>query len=246
MKILVTVKRVVDYNVKVRAKSDGSDVDIQSVKMSINPFDEHAVEEAVRLKEKGIASEIVVVSIGAKKSIDVIRSALAMGADRGVHILSNEEIEPLNVAKIVKKVAEKEKPDLILMGKQAIDNEANQTPQMLSGLMNLPQAVYASNIDIKEGKAVVTREVDDGLEIVEVSMPCVISADLRLNQPRYVKLPNIMKAKKKPVEEVDVSSFDIDLCKRISLVKVEEPKITKQVKMLDSVDELVSEIKRII
>src|SRR5512145_1256059 len=205
MKILVPVKRVVDYNVKVRVKSDGSGVDIANVKMSMNPFDEIAVEEAVRLKEKGAATEVIAVSCGVPQCQETLRTAMAIGADRGILVETDVELQPLAVAKLLKALVDKEKPDLIIVGKQAIDDDANQTGQMLAALADLPQGTFASKVEVADGRAQVTREVDGGLETISISLPAVVTADLRLNEPRYVTLPNIMKAKKKPLETVKVS-----------------------------------------
>ena len=227
MKLLVPVKRVVDYNVKVRVKSDGTGVDIAGVKMSMNPFDEIAVEEAVRLKEQGVASEIIAVSCGASACQETLRTALAIGADRAILVETPNdpsfELQPLAVAKILKALVDKEQPGLVILGKQAIDDDCNQTGQMLAALADLPQATFASKVEVLEGKARVTREVDGGLETLEVSLPAVVTTDLRLNEPRYVTLPNIMKAKKKPLETVKPSDLGVDVTPRIKTVKVEEP-----------------------
>src|SRR5512144_299975 len=223
MKILVTVKRVVDYNVKVRVKSDGSGVDIANVKMSMNPFDEIAVEEAVRLKEKGVATEIVAVSCGVTQCQETLRTAMAIGADRAILVETAEELQPLAVAKILKALVDKEQPGLVILGKQAIDDDNNQTGQMLAALANLPQATFASKVEIAEGCAKVTREVDGGLETIQVKLPAVVTADLRLNEPRYVTLPNIMKAKKKPLETVKPADLGVDVTPRIKTLKVSEP-----------------------
>ena len=227
MKLLVPVKRVVDYNVKVRVKSDETGMDLAGVKMSMNPFDEIAVEEAVRLKEKGVATEVVVVSCGASACQDTLRTALAIGADRAILVETPNdasfELQPLAVAKILKALVDKEQPGLVILGKQAIDDDCNQTGQMLAALADLPQATFASKVEVLEGKAKVTREVDGGLETVEVSLPAVVTTDLRLNEPRYVTLPNIMKAKKKPMETVKPADLGVDVAPRIKTVKVEEP-----------------------
>ncbi len=223
MKILVPVKRVVDYNVKVRVKSDGSGMDLAGVKMSMNPFDEIAVEEAVRLKEKGVASEIVAVSCGTAQCQETLRTALAIGADRAILVETDAELQPLAVAKILKALVDKEQPGLVILGKQAIDGDNNQTGQMLAALADLPQATFASKVEVAGGKAQVTREVDGGLETVEVTLPAVVTTDLRLNEPRYVTLPNIMKAKKKPLETVRPADLGVDVTPRIKTVKVEEP-----------------------
>jgi electron transfer flavoprotein beta subunit len=222
MKILVPVKRVVDYNVKVRAKSDGSGVDIANVKMSMNPFDEIAVEEAVRLKEKGVASEVVAVSCGAKCE-ETLRTALAIGADRAIFVETNVELQPLAVAGLLKALIDKEQPGLVILGKQAIDDDCNQTGQMLAALADLPQATFASKLDVADGQATVTREVDGGLETLALALPAVVTTDLRLNEPRYVTLPNIMKAKKKPFETVTPDALGVDVAPRIKTLKVSEP-----------------------
>ncbi|SAL63128.1 electron transfer flavoprotein subunit beta [Caballeronia arvi] len=223
MKILVPVKRVVDYNVKVRVKSDNTGVDISNVKMSMNPFDEIAVEEAVRLKEAGVATEVIAVSAGVAQAQETLRTALAMGADRAVLIESNEELQPLAVAKLLKALADKEKPELVILGKQAIDDDSNQTGQMLAALANLPQATYASKITISEGKATVAREVDGGAETLSLNLPAVVTTELRLNEPRYVTLPNIMKAKKKPLTTTKPAELGVDVSPRLKTLKVAEP-----------------------
>ena len=247
MKILVPVKRVIDYNVKPRVRGDGSGVDLSNVKMSMNPFDEIAVEEAIRLKEKGSASEVVVVSIGVKQAQETLRTALAMGADRAILIVAAEEagtdIEPLAVAKLLKAVVEAEGPGLVIAGKQAIDNDMNATGQMLAALLDWPQATFASAVEIAEGKARVTREVDGGLQTIEVRLPAVVTADLRLNEPRYASLPNIMKAKKKPLEEKTAADYGVDVTPRLEVVKVAEPAARKGGVKLGSVDELVAKLK---
>ena len=247
MKILVPVKRVVDYNVKVRVKSDGSDVDIANVKMSMNPFDEIAIEEAARLKEAGVATEIVAVSCGVAQCQDVIRTAMAIGADRGLHVLCDQPLEPLAVAKLLKAIAEKEGAQLVIMGKQAIDDDANQTGQMLAAMMNVPQATFASKVSIAGDRVNVTREVDGGLETLSMSMPAVITVDLRLNEPRYVTLPNIMKAKKKPIEQSTPADWGVDVASRLKLLKAEDPPVRKAgIKVPDVatlVDKLRSEAK---
>jgi len=211
MKVLVPVKRVVDYNVKVRVKSDGSGVDIANVKMSMNPFDEIAVEEATRLKEKGVVTEIVAVSIGVAQCQETLRTAMAIGADRGILVETDAEVQPLAVAKVLKALVDKEKPDLIILGKQAIDDDSNQTGQMLAALADLPQGTFASKVEVADGKVAVTREVDGGLETVKLALPAVVTTDLRLNEPRYVTLPNIMKAKKKPLETVKPADLGVDV-----------------------------------
>ena len=223
MKALVAVKRVVDYNVKVRVKSDGTGVDIANVKMSMNPFDEIAVEEAVRLKEKGVVSEIVAVSCGVAQCQETLRTAMAIGADRAILVETAEDLQPLAVAKLLKALVDKEQPGLIILGKQAIDDDANQTGQMLAALADLPQATFASKIEVADGKASVTREVDGGLETVAISLPAVVTTDLRLNEPRYVTLPNIMKAKKKPLDTVKPEDLGVDVAPRLKTLKVAEP-----------------------
>ncbi len=223
MKILVPVKRVVDYNVKVRVKSDGSGVDIANVKMSMNPFDEIAVEEAVRLREKGAATEIVAVSCGVSQCQETLRSAMAIGADRGILVETNEELQPLAVAKLLKALIDKEQPGLVILGKQAIDDDCNQTGQMLAALAGLPQATFASKVELASDKAAVTREVDGGLETLSLTLPAVITADLRLNEPRYVTLPNIMKAKKKPLDTIKPEDLGVQVAPRLKTLKVTEP-----------------------
>ena len=243
MKALVAVKRVVDYNVKVRVKADGSDVDIGNVKMSMNPFDEIAVEETVRLKEAGKVSEIVAVSLGGKKCEDTLRTALAMGADRAVHVETEVALEPLAVAKLLKAVADKEQPQILLLGKQAIDDDANQTAQMLAALMNAPQGTFAGKLEIDGGEVVVTREIDGGMETVALKLPAVISADLRLNEPRYVKLPQIMQAKKKPLEKSTPEELGVNTAPRMQAVSHAEPKARKAGEKVGSVAELVEKLK---
>ena len=243
MKALVAVKRVVDYNVKVRVKADGSDVDIGNVKMSMNPFDEIAVEEAVRLKEAGKVSEIVAVSLGGKKCEDTLRTALAMGADRSVHVETEVALEPLAVAKLLKAVADKEQPQILLLGKQAIDDDANQTAQMLAALMNAPQGTFAGKLEIDGSEAVVTREIDGGMETVALKLPAVISADLRLNEPRYVKLPQIMQAKKKPLEKSTPEELGVNTAPCMQAVSYAEPKARKAGEKVGSVAELVEKLK---
>ena len=223
MKVLVPVKRVVDYNVKVRVKSDGSGVDIANVKMSMNPFDEIAVEEAMRLKEKGVATEVVAVSCGPAQCQETLRTAMAIGADRAILVESAEELQPLAVAKLLKALVDKEQPGLVIVGKQAIDDDCNQTGQMLAALAGLPQATFASKVEIADGKAKVTREIDGGLETLSLSLPAIVTTDLRLNEPRYVTLPNIMKAKKKPLETVKPADLGVDVAPRIKTLKVSEP-----------------------
>ncbi|KTQ94165.1 electron transfer flavoprotein subunit beta [Aureimonas ureilytica] len=243
MKILVCVKRVVDYNVKVRVKADGTGVELANVKMSMNPFDEIAVEEALRLKEKGAAAEIVVVSAGPAQAQETIRTALAMGADRGILVKAEGRLEPLAVAKLLKGVVEAEKPDLVILGKQAIDDDCNQTGQMLAGLLGSAQGTFASKVEVADGALNVTREVDGGLQTVGLTLPAIVTTDLRLNEPRYASLPNIMKAKKKPLEEKDASEFGVDLTPRLEVVKVAEPKARQAGVKVGSVDELVSALK---
>lgn len=247
MKVLVAVKRVVDYNVKVRVKSDGSGVDIANVKMSMNPFDEIAVEEAVRLKEKGVASEVVVVSAGDAKAQETLRTALAIGADRAILVETAEELQPLAVAKLLKALADREQPQLVILGKQAIDDDANQTGQMLAALADWPQATFASKVEIADGQAQVTREIDGGLETIGVNLPAIVTADLRLNEPRYVTLPNIMKAKKKPLETLKPEDLGVDAAPRLKTLKVSEPpKRSAGVKVPDVatlVDKLRNEAK---
>ena len=244
MKLLVTVKRVIDYNVQIRVKADGSGVEKDNVKMSMNPPDENAVEEALRIKEAGKADEIIILSIGNDKAQETIRTALAMGADRGIHIKTENDLEPLAISKIISKVAEEEKPSIILMGKQAIDDDCNQTGQMTSALLNWPQATFASKIEIEgQNNAIVTREIDEGLERIKVSIPFVASCDLRLNEPRYASLPNIMKAKKKPIDTKDASSLGINIEPRIEQIKVEEPPVRQKGIMVSDVAELVQKLK---
>jgi len=243
MKIMVPVKRVIDSNVKVRVKSDGSGVDLANVKMSMNPFCEIAVEEAIRIKERGEASEVVAVSIGSAKAQDTLRTALAMGADRAILIKTDETVEPLAVAKVLKAVAENEKPDLIILGKQAIDDDCNQTGQMLAGLLGVPQGTFASKIELDGDKVKVTREVDGGLETVELTKPAVITTDLRLNEPRYASLPNIMKAKKKPIDETTPEDLGVDISPRLKVLAVEEPKAREAGIKVDDVPSLVDKLK---
>ncbi len=247
MKVLVAVKRVVDYNVKVRVKSDNTGVDIANVKMSMNPFDEIAVEEAVRLKEKGIVTEIIAVSCGVPQCQETLRTAMAIGADRAILIETTEELQPLAVAKLLKALVDKEQPGLVLLGKQAIDDDCNQTGQMLAALADLPQATFASKVDVADGKASVTREVDGGLETLSVSLPAVVTVDLRLNEPRYVTLPNIMKAKKKPLEVLKPDDLGVDVIPRIKTLRVSEPpKRSAGIKVADVaalVDKLKNEAK---
>ena len=243
MKLLVTVKRVIDYNVQIRVKADGSGVEKDNVKMSMNPPDENAVEEALRIKEAGKADEIIILSIGNDKAQETIRTALAMGADRGIHIKTDNDLEPLAISKIISKVAEEEKPSIILMGKQAIDDDSNQTGQMTSALLDWPQATFASKIEIEDQNAIVTREIDEGLETIEINVPAIVTCDLRLNEPRYASLPNIMKAKKKPIEQLNASDLGVDITPRIEQVKVEEPPKRKAGIKVSSVAELVQKLK---
>ncbi|RSV20893.1 electron transfer flavoprotein subunit beta/FixA family protein [Sphingomonas sp. ABOLH] len=243
MKVLVPVKRVLDYNVKPRVKADGSGVDLANVKMSMNPFDEIAVEEAIRLKEKGVATEIVVVSIGEQKSQDTLRTALAMGADRAILITSETKVEPLGVAKLLKAVIDEEAPQLVILGKQAIDDDNNQTGQMLAALTGYPQGTFASKVEVSGETVNVTREVDGGLETVALNLPAIVTTDLRLNEPRYASLPNIMKAKSKPLAAKTAADYGVDVTPRLTTVKVEEPsKRQAGVKVAD-VDELVGKLK---
>ncbi|ANY80870.1 electron transfer flavoprotein subunit beta [Microvirga ossetica] len=242
-KILVCVKRVVDYNVKIRVKPDGSGVELANIKMSMNPFDEIAVEEAVRLKEQGKATEIVAVSIGPQQAGETIRTALAMGADRGILVKTDATVEPLAVAKILAKVVEQEKPDLIIMGKQAIDDDANQTGQMLAALLGWPQGTFAFKVNVGEGSIDVTREVDGGLQTVGLKLPAIVTTDLRLNEPRYASLPNIMKAKKKPLDETSPESLGVDVSPRLKVIKTAEPGGRKAGVKVGSVAELVQKLK---
>ena len=243
MKILVAVKRVIDYNVQVRVKEDGSGVVTENVKMSSNPPDDNAIEEAVKIKEAGKATEIVAITVGEEKSQETVRKALAVGADRGILIKTEGTVEPLAVAKVLQKIVDKEKPDLVFMGKQAIDDDCNQTGQMLSALLKWPQATFASKIEIKDKTLEVTREVDEGLETIEVNLPAIITCDLRLNEPRYASLPNIMKAKKKPLEILIAADLGIDTTPRVQQIKVEEPPKRKAGIKVASVAELVNKLK---
>ena len=243
MKILVPVKRVVDYNVKVRVKPDQTGVDLANVKMSMNPFCEIAVEEAIRLKEKGVAEEIIAVSIGPAQAQETIRTALAMGADRGIHVTTDETVEPLSVAKILKGVIEAESPELVILGKQAIDDDTNATGQMLAALMGWPQATFASKVE-KDGDALkVTREVDGGLQTIKIALPGIVTTDLRLNEPRYASLPNIMKAKRKPIDAKTPDDFGVDVSPRLEVLKVTEPPKREAGVKVESVQELVSKLK---
>ncbi|WP_114982511.1 electron transfer flavoprotein subunit beta/FixA family protein [Brucella canis] len=243
MKVLVAVKRVVDYNVKIRVKGDGSGVELANVKMSMNPFDEIAVEEAIRLKEAGKVTEIVAVSVGPAQAQETLRTALAMGADRAILVKTDETVEPLGVAKVLKGVVEAEKPDLVFLGKQAIDDDSNQTGQMLSALLNWSQATFASKVELGEGSAKVTREVDGVLQTIDVKLPAIVTVDLRLNQPRYASLPNIMKAKKKPLDEKSPADFGADIAPRLKVLKTEEPGGRKAGVKVGSVSELVEKLK---
>ena len=243
MKILVAVKRVIDYNVQVRVKEDGTGVVTENVKMSSNPPDDNAIEEAVKIKESGKAKEIIAITVGEDKSQETLRKALAVGADRGILVKAEGILEPLAVAKTLQKIIDKEKPDLVFMGKQAIDDDCNQTGQMLSALLNWPQATFASKIEIKDKVLEVTREVDEGLETIEVNVPAIVTCDLRLNEPRYASLPNIMKAKKKPLEIINATDLGVDTMPRIQQIKVEEPPKRKAGIKVSSVSELVNKLK---
>ncbi|MDC1278189.1 electron transfer flavoprotein subunit beta/FixA family protein [Pelagibacteraceae bacterium] len=243
MKILVAVKRVIDYNVQVRVKEDGTGVVTDNVKMSSNPPDDNAIEEAVKIKEAGKATEIIAITVGEEKSQETVRKALAVGADRGILIKTEGTVEPLAVAKALQKIVEKEKPDLVFMGKQAIDDDCNQTGQMLSALLNWPQATFASKIEIKDRTLEVTREIDEGLETIEVNLPAIVTCDLRLNEPRYASLPNIMKSKKKPLEILTAADLGVDTTPRVQQIKVEEPPKRKAGIKVASVAELVSKLK---
>ena len=243
MKILVVVKRVIDYNVQIRVKADGSGVHTDNVKMSTNPPDDNAVEEAVKLKESGKVKEVVAITIGEEKAQETVRKALAVGADRGIHVKADSYIEPLGIAKILQQIVEQEKPALVSMGKQAIDADCNQTGQMLAALLNWPQATFASKIDFKDGKLEVVREIDEGLETIEITTPAIVTCDLRLNEPRYASLPNIMKAKKKPIEQLNASDLGVDVTPKIQQIKVEEPPKRKAGIKVSSVAELVQKLK---
>ena len=243
MKILVPVKRVIDYNVKPRVKSDGSGVDLANVKMSMNPFDEIAIEEAIRLKEKGVATEIVAVSIGPAKAQETLRTALAMGADRAILVTTDDEVEPLAVAKILKAIADEEQPGLVILGKQAIDDDCNQTGQMLAALMGRPQGTFASQVTVEGDQITVKREVDGGLETVKLAMPAVVTTDLRLNEPRYASLPNIMKAKSKPLANKTPADYGLDTAPRLKTLKVSEPPVRVAGIKVPDVDALVAKIK---
>jgi electron transfer flavoprotein beta subunit len=243
MKVLVPVKRVVDFNVKIRVKADGSGVDLANVKMSMNPFDEIAIEEALRLKEAGKAEEIIAVSIGPQKAQETIRTALAMGADRGIFIKCEDEVEPLAVAKLLKGVVEAEKPDMVILGKQAIDDDSNQTGQMLAALLGWSQGTFASKLELDDTKARVTREVDGGLQTVILNMPCIVTTDLRLNEPRYASLPNIMKAKKKPLDEKTAADYGVDTGPRLKILETHEPATRDAGEILASPADLVEKLK---
>ena len=243
MKVLVPVKRVVDYNVKVRVKSDGTGVDIANVKMSMNPFDEIAVEEAVRLKEKGAATEVIAVSCGVTQCQETLRTAMAIGADRAILVETSEELQPLAVAKLLKALVDKEQPGLVVLGKQAIDDDCNQTGQMLAALADLPQATFASKVEIADGKAKVTREVDGGLETLSITLPAIVTTDLRLNEPRYASLPNIMKAKSKPLATKSPGDYGVDVARRLETLKVVEPAKRQAGIKVGNVDELVDKLK---
>ncbi|MGF1475551.1 MAG: electron transfer flavoprotein subunit beta/FixA family protein [Geminicoccaceae bacterium] len=247
MKVLVPVKRVVDYNVKVRVKADGSGVETANVKMSMNPFDEIANEAAIRLREAGTASEVIAVSIGDAKVQETLRTAMAMGADRSVHVLcearTDTELQPLAIAKLLKAVVDKEEPHLVILGKQAIDDDSNQTGQMLAALLGWPQATFVSKLEIGDGKLIATREVDAGLETIETKLPAIVTVDLRLNEPRYASLPNIMKAKKKPIDQTTPDDLSVDISPRLTYTHVEEPPKRQAGSMVGSVDELVAKLK---
>jgi electron transfer flavoprotein beta subunit len=243
MKVLIPVKRVIDYNVKIRVKADETGVETANVKMSMNPFDEISVEEAIRLKEAGTADEVVIVSVGPQQCQETIRTALAMGADRGVLVLTDEEVEPLAVAKILKAVAEKEGPELVIAGKQAIDDDSNQTGQMLAALLGWSQATFASKIELADGKAQVTREIDGGLETISITLPAVVTCDLRLNEPRYASLPNIMKAKKKPIDSMTPEDLGVDITPRLQVLKVAEPSKREAGVKVETTAELVDKLR---
>ena len=243
MKVLVAVKRVVDYNVKIRVKADGTGVEMQNVKMSMNPFDEIAVEEAVRMKEAGTASEIVAVSMGPQQCQETIRTALAMGADRGIHVLTDDVLEPLAVAKLLKVIVDEESPELVILGKQAIDDDSNQTGQMLSALLGWSQGTFASKVEKADGKLDVTREIDGGLETVKLDLPAIVTTDLRLNEPRYASLPNIMKAKKKPIDQKSPADLGVDVAPRLETLKVNEPPKRESGEMLPDIATLVDKLK---
>ena len=243
MKILVAVKRVIDYNVQIRVKEDGSGINTENVKMSTNPPDDNAIEEAVKLKEAGKVKEIVAVTVGEEKAQETVRKALAVGADRGIHVKADGYIEPLGIAKILKKVVEKEKPDMVFLGKQAIDDDCNQTGQMLAAILNWPQGTFTSKINLKDKTMEIVREIDEGLETLEINLPAVVTCDLRLNEPRFASLPNIMKAKKKPIDQMVAKDLGVDITNRIQQLKVEEPPKRKGGIKVSSVAELVSKLK---
>ncbi|MDG2312479.1 MAG: electron transfer flavoprotein subunit beta/FixA family protein [Alphaproteobacteria bacterium] len=243
MKVLVPVKRVIDYNVKIRVKADKTGVETSNVKMSMNPFDEISVEEAIRMKESGAVEEIIIVSIGVQQCQETIRTALAMGADRGIHVKSDEDLEPLAIAKILKHLVEKESPEVVILGKQAIDDDSNQTGQMLAALLGWSQGTFASKIEFTADKAKITREIDSGLENIEVVLPTILTVDLRLNEPRYASLPNIMKAKKKPIDELTPDQLNVDTTPRLETLSVEEPPVRQAGVMVDSVAALVEKLK---
>ena len=243
MKVLVPVKRVIDYNVKIRVKADQTGVETANVKMSMNPFDEISVEEAIRMKEAGTADEIIVVSIGVPQCQETIRTALAMGADRGIHVNTDQNLEPLAVAKVLKALVDKEGPELVILGKQAIDDDSNQTGQMLAALLGWSQGTFVSKIEFGDSGAKVTREVDSGLETIEIDLPTIVTVDLRLNEPRYASLPNIMKAKKKPIDETTPADLGVDTAPRLQTLKVEEPPVRQAGVMVDSVAALVDKLK---
>ena len=246
MKVLVSVKRVIDYNVKIRVNSEGSAVETNNVKMSMNPFDEIAVEEAVRLKEAGLVEEIIIVSIGNKGVQETIRTAFAMGGDRGIHIINEDVTEPLAVAKLLKDIAIKEKTNLVILGKQAIDDDSNQTGQMLAAILDWPQATFASKIELNNNKLKVVREIDGGLETLDINLPCVVTTDLRLNEPRYASLPNIMKAKKKEIIEIPIADTGIDFKSRLEVIKVQEPPMRSGGRIVADVDELINVLKNVV
>lgn len=243
MKVIVPVKRVIDYNLRPRVKTDGSGIDLSNLKMSLNPFDEIAVEEAVRLKEKGIAKEVVLVSIGVSKAQDQLKTGMAIGADRSILIETEENVEPLHVAKLLKAVVDQEKPDLVIAGKQAIDDDSNQTGQMLAALLGWPQGCFASKLTIADNKIEVTREIDGGLETISLNLPAVVTSDLRLNEPRFVSLPNIIKARKKPIEIKKPEDFGIDITPRLKTLKVEEPPVRQAGEKVESVEEFAAKLK---
>ena len=243
MKILVAVKRVIDYNVQIRVKEDGTGVVTDNVKMSTNPPDDNAIEEAVKIKESGKATEVIAVTIGEEKAQETVRKALAVGADKGIHVKAEGVIEPIAVSKILQKIVDKEKPDLVFMGKQAIDDDCNQTGQMLSALLDWPQATFASKIEVKDGKLEVVREIDEGLETIEINTPAIVTCDLRLNEPRYASLPNIMKAKQKKIEILDINDLPIDLKKRVEILEVNDPPERKPGVVVEDVDSLIDKLK---